>query len=99
MKPILSFPSENTLTSYLESHPNLQNPYVKEIKLIQIAAHYFANLSVNSSYLGLELTIMLFDLSPHHSLEEKTMQVVSTCLKKALEDCAENYPPKVMSKI
>ena len=84
----LHFPSEREIISYLEQHPLTSDPYLKEKKIIETVAKFFANQ--DKADMGVDIGVMLtmHDLNEKIKLPETAVMAINLNLTAALKDCA-----------
>lgn len=95
---ILNFPSQNTIISYLENHPLTNTRYLKEKKIINFVASFFANSKKMSSDIKTEvMNILLMNyeiVKTNTNINASALKIeaiidIALNLSKALEDCAK----------
>lgn len=90
MSLTLHFPSEQSITSYLEKHPFTNNPYLKEKKIIDAVAKFFANTNKVDEVVTLGVMLTLHNLSKEIELTKEMRKVITMNLIEALKDCAHD---------
>jgi len=84
---VVRFPDQNAIQAYLEKHPLTRDPWLKEMKVLEVAAKSFANSDKAPMGIQMGVTLMLHDLGG--VVPEQAMMPITLNLVQALQDCAE----------
>lgn len=87
----LHFPSQETIVAHLERHPQTSDLYLREKKIIDTVASYFAHTNKRVD-IGVELGVLLaidwVVLRENITLSSAALDTMHTSLTAALKDCA-----------
>lgn len=94
----LHFPSQGAIISYLEQHPLTSDPYLKEKKIIETVAQFFADQ--DKAPMGVDMGVMLtmMDLNEKLGLPQMGLMAINLNLTAALKDCANGKKIEVEKK-
>lgn len=81
----------DAIYSFLENHPRTNATYLKESKIIDAVADYFARHNKNKLgkfEIEMGVTLMMSKLSPELNLPHHVVTIIKQDLTSALSDCA-----------
>lgn len=88
MSYTLHFPSEGFIVAYLKAHPLTNYPLLKEKKIIEIVAKFFANQEKYPMEVDMIVMLTMKSLNTKLGLPKKRILQIQINLSEALKDCA-----------
>lgn len=90
MSVTFHFPSQQSIVAYLEKHPFTNDPYLKEKKIIDTVAKFFANTNKDDRGVELGVLLALYRLNAQIGLTQDMKEVMNINLIDALKDCGSD---------